>query len=216
MSKLASRLWRDAHGAGAAEFALVLPLFLVLLFGIIDAGRFMWAVNQAEKATQVGARIAIVTTAVSPDLITADYAGPSLAAGELIPASALGRFTCTSTGCTCSVSPCPVTSGSVDSTAFTTVLVSRMAEIMPELSAANVQVSYSGSGFGFAGSPVGGGPGGGGGSSPPEAMEISPLVTVTITDVMFKPLTTLLLAEIELPPFSTTLPAEDVSGVYSN
>ena len=39
------RLFRDRAAASAAEFALVLPLLMVFLFGIIDAGRFMWDYN---------------------------------------------------------------------------------------------------------------------------------------------------------------------------
>ena len=58
---LTESLLRDRSAASAAEFALVLPLLLLFLFGIIDAGRFMWEYNRAEKATQVGARVAVVT-----------------------------------------------------------------------------------------------------------------------------------------------------------
>ena len=59
---------RCEKAASAAEFALVLPLLLILLFGTIDAGRFLWAMNRAEKATQMGARYAIVTDPVSTGL----------------------------------------------------------------------------------------------------------------------------------------------------
>ena len=58
------KLCRDRSGAGAAEFALVLPLFLMFLLGIIDAGRYMWEHNRAEKATQMGTRYAVVTDMV--------------------------------------------------------------------------------------------------------------------------------------------------------
>ena len=45
---------RDERATSAAEFALVLPVMLFFLLGIIDVGRFMWYVSQAEKATQIG------------------------------------------------------------------------------------------------------------------------------------------------------------------
>jgi Flp pilus assembly protein TadG len=67
-------LARDQSAATAAEFALVLPLLLIFLFGVIDAGRWMWAYNQAEKATQMGARMAIVTDYVSSS-IGSSYVG---------------------------------------------------------------------------------------------------------------------------------------------
>ena len=43
-----------------AEFALVAPVFLLLLFGIIEAGRFMFYYEVLNNATREGARYAIV------------------------------------------------------------------------------------------------------------------------------------------------------------
>ena len=40
----------------------------ILLFAIIDGGRFAWEYNRAEKATQIGARMAVVTDVISTDL----------------------------------------------------------------------------------------------------------------------------------------------------
>ena len=138
-------LLRCERAASAAEFALVLPLLLILLFGIIDVGRFMWEMNRAEKATQMGARFAVVTTPVSPGLIEADFAGGGIDPGDLIPAESLGALTCTSTACTCS-GTCPVTDLAVDSDAFN-ALVARMQVFKPDIDAADVQVTYRGSGF---------------------------------------------------------------------
>ena len=67
------RLALDRNGATAAEFALVLPLLLFFLFGIIDVGRLMWTFNQAEKATQIGVRAAVVTNVI-PTKLNDDFA----------------------------------------------------------------------------------------------------------------------------------------------
>src|SRR5687767_8754630 len=99
---MTSPFLRDRRGAVAAEFTLVLPLLLIFIFGIIDSGRFAWEFNRAEKATQMGARMAVVTDVVSGGLVTADYVGiGGLTAGDPIPASALGTIKCTNAACTC-------------------------------------------------------------------------------------------------------------------
>lgn len=194
---------RCKEGASAAEFALVLPLMLILLFGTIDVGRFLWAMNRAEKATQMGARYAIVTNPVSTGLVDADFESADLPKGELIPADMLGSLECTRTSCSCT--GCDVSVGAgVDTTSFDGI-VARMQAMYPDIEADNVRVTYRGSGFGSAGD-----------TGATETMEISPLVSVSLTGLQFVPITTLLFAEISLPAFSTTLPAEDASGAVSN
>ena len=211
MTRKLIRLWRCDCAATAAEFTMVAPLLIFFLFTVIDVGRFMWAMNQGEKATQFGARFAIVTDPVSPGLIDADFAGGSIEPGDLIPASALGELVCTSSTCTCTGACSAISGTAVDADAFNAI-VQRMQVIMPRITAANVRVIYRGSGFGFAA----GAPTGGGGAT--ETMEISPLVTVRLSGVAFNPLTLPdpVFSPITLPAFSTTLPAEDASGAVSN
>ena len=48
-----------------AEFALVAPVFFLLLFGIIEAGRFIFYYEVLNNATRDGARYAIVNGANS-------------------------------------------------------------------------------------------------------------------------------------------------------
>lgn len=203
------------RGASAAEFAMVLPLLMLLLFGIIDAGRWLWVYNQAEKATQVGARMAAVTNTLSPGLIDEDYAGQTIAGatlktGDYVPAEALGEIVCNSDGCSCDPADgrCPTTVGTMDATTFAAI-VARMSMIAPGVGAENVEVRYSGSGLGSVGADPSGGGGGG------DGMEISPLITVNLRDMTFEPITTFLLASMEMPDFRTTMTAEDASGVYS-
>ena|SRR6476646_548296 len=52
---------RHSKGQSLAEFALVIPLFLVMLFGIIDIGRVIWANDALANAAREGARYASVT-----------------------------------------------------------------------------------------------------------------------------------------------------------
>ncbi len=51
-------LSRADNGVAAMEFALVLPVLLLLVLGIIEFGRFMWVDNTLRHAVQEGARCA--------------------------------------------------------------------------------------------------------------------------------------------------------------
>ncbi len=51
------------RGQAMVEFALVAPLFFLLLFGIIEAGRFIFYYETLSNATREGARYAIVNGA---------------------------------------------------------------------------------------------------------------------------------------------------------
>ena len=54
---------RRRRGQALVEFALVAPLFFLLLFGIIEAGRFIFYYETLNNATREGARYAIVNGA---------------------------------------------------------------------------------------------------------------------------------------------------------
>lgn len=198
------RLRLDRSGASAAEFALVLPLLVLLLLGILDVGRLLWDVNRAEKATQVGARVAIVTDVLDDAMALESYVGQTvggvtLTQGDIIPAEALGELECTDAGCTCLSGSCPAT-GTFDTASFDRI-VTRMQFMKPDIQPADVKITYRGSGLGFAGDPNG--------------MEIAPLVTVEL-DSEFSPLVLFGAADVPLPTFRSTLTAEDSAGVQSN
>jgi Flp pilus assembly protein TadG len=62
-------VWRRARprpvadrGAAAVEFALVLPLLLILIFGIIDFGRMLNAQITLTEAAREGARASVLGT----------------------------------------------------------------------------------------------------------------------------------------------------------
>lgn len=47
-------------GQGLVEFALVFPIFLILLFGLFDLGRAVFSYNEITNAAREGARLGIV------------------------------------------------------------------------------------------------------------------------------------------------------------
>jgi len=199
-----SSLLRDQRGAAGAEFTLVLPLLLIFLFSIIDGGRLLWELNQAEKATQAGVRLAAVTDIIPGGFVGYSYVGQTvdgvtLTQGDRIPASALGNVSCTRTACTCTGNCPPV--GTINSAAFDRI-VSRMRSIYPRITANSVLVEYSGSGLGFAGDPNG--------------MDVVPIVSLRLTGLQFRPITTLSFGTVNLPSIRSSLTAEDSTGSQSN
>ena len=52
--------WRNQKGASAVEFALVLPILIVLLFGILEFGLLMYNKAVITNASREGARAGIV------------------------------------------------------------------------------------------------------------------------------------------------------------
>lgn len=170
------RLLADGRGASAAEFALILPVLILFLLGIIDISMWMWTENRAEKATQAAVRHAAVTQYVAGGLDTISFAGRTvngqvLYSGDRIPANAVPPITCRSSGCT----PGSVlgTSITLNAAAFAAV-VQGVRGLLPEAQASNVVVRYQHVGLGYAGDPNG--------------SDIAPLVTVEIEDMAGRPL----------------------------
>ncbi|MBD3729562.1 MAG: pilus assembly protein [Sphingomonadales bacterium] len=53
-----ARFASDRSGSPAAEFVLMLPIMLALLFGTFEAGHFFWTQHKIVKAVRDGARYA--------------------------------------------------------------------------------------------------------------------------------------------------------------
>jgi len=51
---------RRRRGQALLEFALVLPVFLIMLMAVVDVSRAIWAQNSVAAAAREGARFAIV------------------------------------------------------------------------------------------------------------------------------------------------------------
>ncbi|PKP73559.1 MAG: hypothetical protein CVT84_12915 [Alphaproteobacteria bacterium HGW-Alphaproteobacteria-6] len=61
-----SRFWRDEAGTTLVELAMVIPLFLLLFFALIDFGRMGAEYVMADKAMQRAARIAVTRPPACP------------------------------------------------------------------------------------------------------------------------------------------------------
>lgn len=198
--------WRDSRAASAAEFAMVLPVTLMLLFALVDTGRYMWGLNQIEKAAQMGARYAVVASMVPGGLSSASYVGSTacgaaaLTPGDTICAAALGSIKCTSTTCSCETSPCPAL-GTYNAAAFTNIY-NRMRHFAPYLTPTTVTVNYSGSGLGFAGDPN---------------IQVAPIVTIKLDNVQFRPIMfSLFGGTIRYPSIFRSLTLEDGQGAAAD
>ena len=98
------------QGASLVEFAVVMPLFLLLLFGVIESGYLFAQLNETRNAAREGARIAVV-----------DYGDSSAIVGETC-----NRATLTAGGATIAISTTgDVTDPISDPTASVTVEVNK-------------------------------------------------------------------------------------------
>lgn len=155
-------LLRDTRATTAAEFALIVPAFLMLFLGIIDIAMWMWAHNRAEKATQAAVRHAAVIDYVPAGLVTTNFAAAyNIPSGNNIPVGTIAPITCGGPGgATCS-------SFGWDGAAYAAILA-RAQQQFPNLTAANLRLRYEHVGLGYAGDPNG--------------ADVSPVVTVEIVD----------------------------------
>jgi Flp pilus assembly protein TadG len=189
------QLQRNHSGVTGVEFALISSLVFTLIVGVIDASMLMWTWNRAEKATQMGARFAAVTTIVAPGL-NIDWTSTGAIGGQPVPVG--------------SISPNPVicTSGSCSGYGYSAAafnsIVARMVLISPNITAANVVVEYEHVGLGYAGDPNG--------------LDVAPIITVRLRNLQYRPQLGVLFGGLifTLPGFAASMPIEDGAGSVSN
>lgn len=95
-SRRRTLLTRDDRGAAAVEMALIMPVLLLLIFGMIDFGRMLNAQITLTQAAREGARAQASGLAPGPRVLEASQglkgvqvtAGPACAAGAAATDSA--------------------------------------------------------------------------------------------------------------------------------
>ena len=202
--RAALRRFRDTEdGTALVELAILLPLFLVLFFGLIDFGRMGAEYVMADKAMQRAARIAAVRPPACPGVPTTNARGP-VAPGTVPP-----RF---GTQCSAGASVCTSPAAAIcTGNAADPTVAEIWASIGPMLpvgsTAANLRFRYEyDSAMGFLGGPY------------------VPIVTVELQNLNFQFATPLgglatlagatgapLPSTLPFPAMSTSLPAEDLA-----
>ncbi len=194
---------QDESGSTLVEFAIVMPIFLLIFLGLIDFGRLGFEYVMANKAMQMAARIAVARPPACAGV-------PQINARGAVPVGSVPPYFGTNcrAGATVCAAPATVTCAGNVTNATVAEIWTTLSPLMPAGSqASNLQFSYAyNRDLGFLGGPY------------------VPMVTVQIQNLNFRfvmPLGQLgALAgstgtrppgTLPFPPLSVSLPAEDLA-----
>ncbi|MES9858476.1 MAG: TadE family protein [Sedimenticola sp.] len=191
MNSLCTSLpFKQQRGAATVEAAIVMMLFLALVFAIIEFAFALLKYEQSVEATRAGARVAMVSDPVC-DLF-GDLAGSVTDCPlncDLGSTSNYIRINCNDSGVACGAADPP--SG----------LLGAMVRMLPELAPENVNLIYACSGAGFEQRPI-----------------PVPSITVSIEGITHPLILPTLFGfeaglSWDIPPFSSTRLGEDLETV---
>ncbi len=198
-----SRFATDEDGSTLVEFAIVMPVFLLMLFGLIDFGRLGFEYVMANKAVQLAARVAIARPPACPGV-------PSVNVRGTLPSGSVPPFfgtNCRSAANVCATAATVTCNGDA-SNATAAEIWGDIAVLMPSGAVpSNLKFTYAyTSDLGFLGGPY------------------EPMVTVEIRNLNFQFVTPLaalaavagsagsaLPMQLPFPALSVSLPAEDLA-----
>ena len=66
--KVANKIWRDERGATALEFAILAPVFFLIIFGIIAFGLLFWTQVGLQHGAEMAARCASINLLCVPKI----------------------------------------------------------------------------------------------------------------------------------------------------
>jgi Flp pilus assembly protein TadG len=90
------QIYRDTRGATAVEFAMTAPVFIAMLFGIIQLGSLLWTQLGLQHGVEMAARCASVNTTVCGNTASIQNYAVGESFGLNPPAS---TFTVTAASC---------------------------------------------------------------------------------------------------------------------
>lgn len=196
------RFAREETGTALVEFAVVMPLFLLILFSLIDFGRLGFEYVMANKAVQMAARIAVARPPACGGV-------PNVNTRGTVPVGSVPPYFGTNcrAGANICADPGPKSCAGSGNNPTVAEIWGKVSALMPSGStAANLNFTYAfNPDLGFLGGPY------------------TPMVTVEITNLQFQFVTPLdglarlagatgtLPSTLTFPPLSVSLPAEDLA-----
>lgn len=205
------KLAADTSGAAAVEFAFVAFSLLLLTFAVLDVGFALYWFNRAEKATQLGVRVAAVSDPITNFLEsfsgTGNGPGDGNAGDSCVDATGAIQPFCDHNDILCTVSgstgTCTGETSTFSRPAFEKIF-NEMRVLYPQLKSKNVQVEYRASPLGFAARP----------GNADGTFNLIPQITVRIVNLEYNyiALGSLLgLDPFTLPDISASMPGEDLN-----
>ena len=206
-------LLRDQRGAVLVEATVMMTIMFVFILGSIDFLFAFYQWNAAAKAVQIGARIAAVSDPVAAGLnnLSRMVVGAYVTPGAGMPAF---EVTCNGATASCRCTGACAGVGDYNAQAMNTIVFGRgsascsdatnfynagMCDVFSRITPANVVISYTQTGLGYAGRP--GGP--------------VPTITISIRNLPFQFffLGGLMgFNRIPIPALTTSITAEDLSS----
>jgi len=150
-------LWAHREGAAAVEFALICVPLLVVTIGIMEFSFALYQWNAAEKATQFGVRMAVVSTPVASGLTAFDGKNNSNEYGDVPDSNfaSSGAVVCDGATLQCNNGYSWATAQAPNVLTPHARIVAKMQKVSPGITAANVVVEYLHQSLGFVGRPCG-------------------------------------------------------------
>jgi Flp pilus assembly protein TadG len=115
---------RAERGQGLVEFAIVIPVIALFMFGLLDLGRAVFTYNTVAQAARQAARMAIVDQTVDNIKSTAISAAPTVGMTSSDVAVCFKTATTTQQNCSSSTDDCPSSDRVIGCLAIVVVSVS--------------------------------------------------------------------------------------------
>jgi Flp pilus assembly protein TadG len=114
---------RGSRGQGLVEFAIVIPIIALIMFGLFDLGRAVFSYNTLAQSARQASRMAIVDQTVANVKTTAIASAPTLGLTSSNVSVCFKTSSSTETSCGSSTGDCPAATRVIGCLAIVAVTV---------------------------------------------------------------------------------------------